>query len=112
VSHAVVRFATSPPAKNAVTSSFASFVFFAFSPFSSSFRRLSTLNVFFGVPGPASSVAAAAAFLQGLTLVNFSAQLEPYLTHINTLHTLHNPLTRASRPLRAPPIPCKALKLS
>jgi hypothetical protein len=28
---------------------------------------------------------------QGLTLVHFSAQLEPCLTHKNTLHTLHTP---------------------
>jgi len=28
---------------------------------------------------------------QGLTLVHFSAQLEPCLTHINTLHTLNAP---------------------
>jgi len=46
---------------------------------------------------------------QGLKLVHFSAQLEPGLTQENTLHT---PLTRATQPLRAPPIPYKALKLS
>jgi hypothetical protein len=28
---------------------------------------------------------------QGLTLVHFSAQLEPCLTHINTLHNLNTP---------------------
>jgi len=28
---------------------------------------------------------------QGLTLVHFSAQLEPCVTHINTLHTLNTP---------------------
>jgi len=28
---------------------------------------------------------------QGLTLVHFSAQLEPCLTHENTLHTLNTP---------------------
>jgi len=28
---------------------------------------------------------------QGLTLVNFSAQLEPCLTHKNTLHTMKTP---------------------
>ena len=49
---------------------------------------------------------------QGLTLVHFSAQLEPCLTQENTLHTLNTPLTRATRPLRAPPMPCRALKLS
>ena len=42
---------------------------------------------------------------QGLTLVHFSAQLEPCLTHKNTLHTLKSPLTRATQPLRATPIP-------
>jgi len=30
-------------------------------------------------------------YRQGLTLVHFSAQLEPCLTHKNTLHTLHTP---------------------
>ena len=49
---------------------------------------------------------------QGLTLVHFSAQPEPCLTQGNTLHTLNTPLTRATQPLRAPPIPYKALKLS
>jgi hypothetical protein len=49
---------------------------------------------------------------QGFTLVHFSAQLEPCLTHKNTLHTLNTPLTRATQPFRAPPIPYKALKLS
>jgi len=28
---------------------------------------------------------------QGLTLVHFSAQLKPCLTHKNTLHTIHTP---------------------
>jgi len=32
-----------------------------------------------------------AACCQGLTLVRFSAQLEPCLTHENTLHTLNTP---------------------
>jgi hypothetical protein len=49
---------------------------------------------------------------QGLTLVHFSAQLEPCLTQENTLHTLNTPSTRATQPLRAPPIPHKALKFS
>ena len=60
---------------------------------------------------------------QGLTLVHFSAQLKPCLTHKNTLHTLntpytpptpplHTPYTRDTQPLHAPPIPLKALKLS
>jgi len=48
---------------------------------------------------------------QGLTLVHFSAQLEPRLTH--TKHPTHpkhpltppnTPLTQATQPLRAPPI--------
>jgi hypothetical protein len=43
--------------------------------------------------------------VQGLTLVHYLAQLEPCLTDKNTLHTLNTPLTRATQPLRAPPIP-------
>ena len=39
---------------------------------------------------------------QGLTLVHFTAQLEPGLTHENTLHTRNTPLTRAKQPLRHP----------
>jgi len=35
--------------------------------------------------------AASATASQGLTLVHFSAQLEPCLTHKNTLHTLNTP---------------------
>ena len=49
---------------------------------------------------------------QGLTLVHFSAQLEPCLTLKNTLHTLHTLITRATQSLRLPPIPYTALKLS
>jgi len=55
---------------------------------------------------------------QGLTLAHFTAQFEPCLTQENTLHTLNTlsnlktPLTRATQPLRASPIPYKALKLS
>jgi hypothetical protein len=49
---------------------------------------------------------------QGLTLVHFSAQLEPCLTHRNTLNPIITPSTRATQPLRALPIPYKALKLS
>jgi hypothetical protein len=52
---------------------------------------------------------------QRLTLVHCSAQLEPCLTHKNTLHTLHTPntpLTRATQPLHAPAIPQNAPKLS
>jgi hypothetical protein len=48
---------------------------------------------------------------QGLTLVHFSAQLEPCLTPENTLHTLNTP----SHPLNTgytTPILNKALKLS
>jgi hypothetical protein len=50
--------------------------------------------------------------VKGLTLVHFSAQLEPCLTPENTLHALNTPLSRATQPLHAHPIPCKALKLS
>jgi len=49
---------------------------------------------------------------QGLTLLHFSPQLEPCLTHKNTLHTLNTPLKRATQPLCAPPTPLKALNLS
>jgi hypothetical protein len=50
---------------------------------------------------------------QGLTLDHCSAQLEPCLKQSNTLYTPPNaPSTRATQPLRAPPIPFKALKLS
>ena len=51
---------------------------------------------------------------QGLTLVHFSAQLEPCLSQESTQPTLNTPgipLTRATQPLREPPIPCRALKL-
>ena len=67
-------------------------------------------------PLPASSILASAAsnaLDQGLTLVHFSTQLELCLTQENTLHTLNTPFkTRATQPLRAPPIPYQALKLS
>jgi hypothetical protein len=39
---------------------------------------------------------------QGLTLVHFSSQPEPCLTHKNTLHTPNTPSARATQPLRAP----------
>jgi hypothetical protein len=41
----------------------------------------------------------------GLTLVHLSAQLEPCLTHKYILHTQNTPFTRATQPLRAPPVP-------
>jgi len=47
---------------------------------------------------------------QGLTLVHFSAQLEPCLTQENTLYTVNipqHPLNTVTQPLRAPSIPCK-----
>ena len=50
--------------------------------------------------------------MQGLTLVHFSAQLEPCLTHKSTLHTPYHPLyTGHTNPMR-PPYPKKTLKLS
>ena len=61
---------------------------------------------------PTPHLSAATPVRQGLTLVHFSAQLEPCLSQENTLHTLHTPLTLATQPLSAPPIPYKALKLS
>ena len=45
---------------------------------------------------------------RGLPLVHVSAQLEPCLTRKSTQHTVNTvntPLTRATQPLRAPPIP-------
>jgi len=62
--------------------------------------------------GLLASLRCRAAFTLGLALVHFSAQLEPCLSQENKLHTLNTPLTRATQPLRAPPIPYKALKLS
>jgi hypothetical protein len=56
------------------------------------------------------------ALIQGLTLVRLSAQLEPCLSQENIPHTVKHPLTSPSyglhNPLRTPPIPHKALKLS
>jgi len=56
---------------------------------------------------------------QGLTLVHYSAQLEPFLTQKRTLHTpntpchpLNNPSTPPKQHLTAPPVTQKALKLS
>ena len=63
----------------------------------------------------ARSAAALSAAPQRLELVHFSAQLEPCLTHKNTLHTLNNPKhpvnTSYTTPLRTP-CPIKALELS
>jgi hypothetical protein len=39
----------------------------------------------------AAATADVEALVQGLTLVHFSAQLEPCLTHKATLHTLNTP---------------------
>jgi hypothetical protein len=59
---------------------------------------------------------AATSTAQGLTLVHFSAQLEPCLPQEITLHTLVHPLILTEyglhNPLPTPPIPYKALKLS
>ena len=46
---------------------------------------------------------------QGLTLVHFSAQPEPFLTQNNTLHISLHILNIPKDPLHAPPIPKKAL---
>ena len=74
----------------------------------------STLNVASSLSASVSrsSSSPSSASSQGLTLVHFSAQLEPCLSQESTLHTLNIPLTRATQPLRAPRIPYKALKLS
>ena len=52
------------------------------------------------------------AHVQGLTLVHFSAQLEPILTQKHTLNTPSYCLRPPTQPLSAPPIPQKALMLS
>jgi len=39
---------------------------------------------------------------RGLNTRSLFAQLEPYLTHKNSLHTLNTPLKRATEPLHAP----------
>ena len=56
---------------------------------------------------------------QGLTLVHYSAQLEPFLAPKHTLNTLDTPYqplntpeTSPKQPLTAPPVPWNALKLS
>jgi len=59
-----------------------------------------------GLPTWSSGRSTALASSQGLTLVHFSAQLEPSLTHNNTLHTLHTPsdplITGYTIPTRTP----------
>jgi hypothetical protein len=52
------------------------------------------------VPSTASTLSARSAPTQGLTLVHFSAQLEPCLTHKNILHTLNTPYTPPYHGLR------------
>jgi len=47
--------------------------------------------VYCNAAAAAAAEAAAEACMQGLTLVHISAQLEPCLTHKNTLHTLNTP---------------------
>jgi len=71
------------------------------------------------IPDPSAAPSRPSTDVQGLTLVHFSAQLEPCLTQENALHTLPTPCTppdtpstRATQPLSAPPEPYKALKLS
>ena len=52
---------------------------------------------------------------QGLTLVHFSVQLEPCLTHKNTLHTFNTPyypLNMGHTTPKHTPYPIKVLKLS
>jgi len=49
------------------------------------------LDVGDGEGGLAEDEGLAAAVVQGLTLVHFSAQLEPCLTQESTLHTLNTP---------------------
>ena len=54
----------------------------------------------------------AQAVRQGLTLVHFSAQTEPFLNEKLTLHTPYYTLTPPKHPLNAPLILLKVLKLS
>jgi len=51
---------------------------------------------------------------QGLTLVHFSAQLEPCLTHKNTLHTLitpYHPLYTGYTTLKCTPYPIQSAQV-
>jgi len=63
----------------------------------------------------AASTNSSGSVTQGLKLVHFSAQLEPCLSQ-DTPYTPYTPpdtpVTWVAQPLRAPPIPYKALKLS
>jgi len=52
--------------------------------------------------------------VQGLTLVHFSAQLEPCLTHKSTLHTLNTPYHRLNTGYTTPtrtPYPIKSAQV-
>jgi len=49
---------------------------------------------------------------QGLTLVHFSAQPEPFLQQKHTLHIPQHLPTPRKEPLNAPPIPQKPLTFS
>jgi len=75
-------------------------------------RLLSAKGLNFPAAGRSAAAARMETSAHGLTLVHFSAQLEPCLSQENTLHTLNTRLTRDTQPLRAPSIPCEALKLS
>jgi len=53
--------------------------------------------------------------MQGLTLVHYSAHLEPFLTQkhtLNTLDTPYHPKTTPKQTLTAPPVTQKVLMLS
>jgi len=66
----------------------------ASSPPSLSLRRLrnsASLLYFIMADGPFFCTSWKKSWKQGLTLVHFSAQLEPCLSQENTLHTLHTP---------------------
>jgi len=54
----------------------------------------------------------AAAHGRGLPSFTFQLNLSRVRHTQNTLHNLNTPLTQATQPRRAPPIPYKALKLS
>ena len=88
-------------------------------PFAPSARPLSAMGRSLSMMAiRTQAVALAPPLLQGLTLVQFSAHFEPCLSQ-ETPYTPYTPYTppdtplaRATQPLRAPPMPYKALKLS
>jgi hypothetical protein len=58
-----------------------------------------------------STMRAPSSVKQGLTLVHFSAQLEPCLTHTNTLHTINIPLNMGCTIPTHTPYPIKSAQV-